>query len=221
MSEKRDFVPALGKAEFTNSYDKVVAVMTREKRWRPLIAKALSLTPGEHLVDIGAGTGTQAILLKSLTPAARITAIDPDPDVLAIARAKAAAASVEGIEWREGFGDEAHEGLGENFADAVVSSLVLHQCPMEVKSGILASAFRMLKPDGRLVIADYGLQRSFLMRTLFRQVQAVDGREYTQPNADGILPDLIEDAGFSNIEERHVFPTHTGSISVYCAQNRV
>lgn len=216
MQAKRDFVPALGKAEFTNSYDKVIAVMTREKRWRPLVAKALSLRSGERVVDIGAGTGTQAILLKSSAPGIRVTAIDPDPEVLAIARAKAERAAVD-IEWREGFGDEAHLTLGEGFADAVVSSLVIHQCPMEVKSGILASAFRMLKPGGRLVIADFGLQRSFLMRTLFRQVQAVDGYEYTQPNADGILPELIEKAGFANVEERYVFPTHTGSISIYCA----
>lgn len=216
MSTERNFVPALGKSELTNSYDKVVALMTREKRWRPRVAQALALSPGEQVVDIGAGTGTQAILLKTQTPDIRMIGIDPDPDILAIARTKAEAAKAE-IEWHQGFGDMAHEVLGEGFADAVVTSLVLHQCPMEMKSDILASAFRLLKPGGRLVIGDYGKQRTFLMRMLFRQVQAVDGFEITQPNADGILPELIAAAGFVDVEERHVIPTHTGSISVYCA----
>lgn len=215
MSE-RSFVPALGKSEFTNSYDKVIAVMTREKRWRPLVLKALAPQPGETIVDIGAGTGSQAILLKQAVPGLRVIGVDPDPDVLAIARAKADAAAVE-IDWRQGFGDEADGIVGSGIADAVVSSLVLHQCPMEVKSGILAAACRVLKPGGRLVIADFGLQRTFLMRALFRQVQAVDGYDYTQPNADGILTELIPAAGFAGLEERHVFPTHTGSISIYCA----
>ncbi|ABS64318.1 Methyltransferase type 11 [Parvibaculum lavamentivorans DS-1] len=214
--QERSFVPALGKSEFTNSYDKVIAVMTREKRWRPLVVNALALQTGETVVDIGAGTGSQAILLKQAVPGIRIIGIDPDPDVLAIARAKAEAAAVE-VDWRQGFGDEADQIAGSEIADAVVSSLVLHQCPMEVKSGILAAANRVLKPGGRLVIADFGLQRTFLMRTLFRQVQAVDGYEYTQPNAEGILAELIPAAGFTNFEERHVFPTHTGSISIYCA----
>lgn len=216
MSADRDFVPALGKSEFTNSYDKVIAVMTREKRWRPRVAQALALSPGETVVDIGAGTGSQAILLKSQMPGIRMIGIDPDPDILAIARAKANAAKVE-VDWHQGFGDVTHEVLGEKLADAVVTSLVLHQCPMDMKSGILASAFRLLKPGGRLVIGDYGKQRTFLMRMLFRQVQAVDGFEITQPNADGILPELIAAAGFIDVEERHVIPTHTGSISVYCA----
>lgn len=220
MPAQRDFVPALGKPEFTNAYDKVIAVMTRERRWRPLVVKALAPAPGETVVDIGAGTGSQAILLKSQTPGIRMIGIDPDPQVLAIARAKAGAAGAE-IEWHEGFGDETHDHLGEGFADAVVSSLVLHQCPVDVKSGILASAFRVLKPGGRLVVADYGLQRSFLMRTLFRQVQMADGSEYTQPNADGILDRLIPAAGFTALEERHVVPTHTGSISIFCATKPV
>ncbi|HWD77729.1 MAG TPA: hypothetical protein VG497_02580 [Kribbella sp.] len=68
-----------------------------------------------------------------------------------------------------------------------------------------------------VVLADYGLQRTWLMRAAFRVVQFVDGRADTQPNADGILPELIAAAGFSAVREVHVVPTVTGSISVLTA----
>ena len=66
-------------------------------------------------------------------------------------------------------------------------------------------------------IADYGLQRTRLMRSLFRFVQYVDGYKDTQPNADGILPVLMKETGFAQVEETTVIPTPTGSISLYRA----
>ena len=57
-----------------------------------------------------------------------------------------------------------------------------------------------------------------LMRFAFRQVQTLDGFTNTQPNADGILPKLMEDAGFSEVKETLVIPTPTGSISLYRAR---
>ena len=72
-----------------------------------------------------------------------------------------------------------------------------------------------LKPEGRLFIADYSAQRTALMRRLFRAtVQSIDGVADTQPNADGVLPTLIADAGFGEVEELRVIPTATGSISI-------
>jgi len=46
---------------------------------------------------------------------------------------------------------------------------------------------------------------------------AVDGHENTQPNADGILPSLMEEAGFAQVQETAVIPTLTGSLSLYKA----
>ncbi len=55
-----------------------------------------------------------------------------------------------------------------------------------------------LLDHGELHIADYGLQRTWLMRTLFRSViQNLDGRTNTEPNARGVLPELMRAAGFS------------------------
>jgi hypothetical protein len=115
-------------------------------------------------------------------------------------------------------GDKAADLVGPGTADKTVSSLVLHQCPVPMKRAIIANMFQLLRPGGELVIADFGLQRNALMRTGFRIVQWADGKGDTQPNADGILPELIEQAGFLDVTEVSVTPTISGSISVYHAR---
>ena len=73
-----------------------------------------------------------------------------------------------------------------------------------------------LRSGRELHIADYGLQRTWLMRTLFRSViQNLDGRSNTEPNARGILPELMRAAGFRSVTERLVIQTPSGSISLY------
>jgi hypothetical protein len=56
------------------------------------------------------------------------------------------------------------------------------------------------------------------MRKLFTIVQKGDGCENTQPNADGVLFELINEAGFTQVREKFVIPTPTGSFSIYRAQ---
>jgi len=49
-------------------------------------------------------------------------------------------------------------------------------------------------------------------------VQLADGKEDTQPNADGIVPELLSEAGFRDVREAEVVPTVSGSISLYVAR---
>jgi len=94
----------------------------------------------------------------------------------------------------------------------------LHQVSLAEKERILAAAFDRLNPGGRLILADYGLQDTALARVLFRAtVQFVDGRANTQPNAEGVLPALIEKVGFSAIDLRGKWRTMTGVIYMYVA----
>ncbi|MBA3941130.1 MAG: SAM-dependent methyltransferase [Sphingopyxis macrogoltabida] len=213
----RDFVPALGKSGSLDRYDAAIALMTREKRWRSDLLRFAEPRPGERIVDIGCGTGTFAIALKQAARESIVLAVDPDPAVLEIARAKAEVADAE-IQWFEAMGDELDSIDALQQCDKIVSSLVLHQCPMDVKEAIAAQMFRLLQPGGTLFIADYGEQRSLLMRMLFRQIQLLDGFEYTEPNAKGCVPEILTAAGFEAVDEIKVIPTPTGSISIYRAK---
>ncbi|MEU1390802.1 MULTISPECIES: methyltransferase domain-containing protein [unclassified Nonomuraea] len=212
---QQTFTPALGRLKFTRLYDPVVA-LTRERLWRSLVAMHVAPRPDDTIVDVGCGTGSQAMLLHRLEPRARIVGVDPDPETLAQARRKSTASGTA-PEWRLGMGDALTGLLGPGSAATAVSSLVLHQCPLPMKRAILASMHAVLRPGGKLVIADYGRQRTASMRLAFRVVQLADGVRDTQPNADGVLPELMTDAGFADVREAEVVRTVTGSISVYVA----
>lgn len=212
----QSFTPAAGNPKYTKYYDTVIALMTRENTWRSAAIRQLGLQPGDTVVDIGCGTGSLAVRIKRQRPDVRVVGVDPDPEVLGIARAKADKAGAE-IEFVQGMGDRAAELAGPGSADKTVSSLVLHQCPVPMKKAIIANMFTVLRPGGRLVIADFGLQRDALMRLGFRFVQWADGKQDTQPNADGILPELITQAGFVDVAEASVVKTANGSISIYRA----
>lgn len=117
-----------------------------------------------------------------------------------------------------------HEGFlpGEFLAseeaaiDVMASSLVIHRVPLAGKHEILWMMQRVLKPAMKLFIADYGLQRTPLMRRLFRTIeQSLDGVADTQPKADGVLPELVKAAGFAEVQEVRVIPTATVSISIF------
>jgi ubiquinone/menaquinone biosynthesis C-methylase UbiE len=210
------FTPAAGRFAPTRLYDPVVA-LTRERLWRALTAMYVAPRPGDVIADVGCGTGTLALLLSRVEPAAQILALDPDPDVLAAARRKAESTAAT-VQWHLSMGNRLAESLGENSVDAVVSSLVLHQCPLSMKRAVLGSMYSVLRPGGRVVITDYGLQRTRLMRLAFRIVQLADGRQDTQPNADGALLKLLSQSGFHDVREAEVVPTVSGSISIYVAR---
>jgi ubiquinone/menaquinone biosynthesis C-methylase UbiE len=208
------FTPALGRPEWTGLYDLAIALLTREKIWRQALIGDLDPRVHDTILDVGCGTGTLAVLIALAAPGSQVTGLDPDTAILERARAKAVRRGAP-VMFVEGFAQDA-DSAGGPF-DKVTSSLVFHQVPMEGKRAGFAAIWRALKPGGSLHVADYGLQRTPLMRRLFRQVQRLDGFENTEPNALGMLPDLIKEAGFVEVEERRVIPTLTGSISIYRA----
>lgn len=207
------FTPALGHRSLTGLYDAAIALMTRERVWRSALLAQLAPREGETIVDVGCGTGTLATLIKAAAPGGALIGVDPDPEVLQRARAKAASRGAE-VAFLQGFAGDVANLTGRGAADKAVSSLVFHQVPLAGKREGLASIYAALRPGGELHIADYGWQRTPAMRLLFRQIQALDGVENTRLNAAGGLPDLIAEAGFEHIEERRVVATATGSISL-------
>ena len=216
-TDDRSYVPALGDHRLSPLYDATIALMTCERTWRRAFIKQIAPEPRDVILDLGCGTGSLAILLKQTCPSASIYGIDPDPDILTRAEAKARNADVL-IHLSRGFAQDAAAIAADVRPNKIISSLVLHQMPLAAKRQAILNAFAGLRSEGELHIADYGRQSSPLMRLAFRQVQTLDGFDNTQPNADGILPELMTEAGFADVKENVVIPTPTGSISLYSAR---
>lgn len=61
-----------------------------------------SYPPGSRVLEAGCGTGAQTVTLARNSPRARITSVDVSPDSLAAARARADAAGLANVEFRQG-----------------------------------------------------------------------------------------------------------------------
>jgi SAM-dependent methyltransferase len=205
------YVPAAGRAAFTGAYDTVVALTMRERLWRPLLRDriAAQVRHSGRIVDVGAGTGTLAIAIASARPDAEVIGIDGDATVLDRARRKPGA---ERVSWRRGLAGELD--LDDQSVDAALMSLVLHHVAPDTKRTALADVHRVLRPDGRLHIADWGRPQDPLMRTAFAALQLLDGLEGTRDHAAGRLPQFIRDAGFSDVRCYRRLRTAWGSLEL-------
>ncbi len=213
----RAYTPAAGYHMLTPLYDLGVALTTREKLWRERLVHHMALAGSDILLDVGAGTGNLAAAVARHGSSAAYHGIDPDEAAIAIARRKTRDALPQPVFRTGHFSAEAVRDWPRPNKAALC--LVLHQVDLAEKARLLRELWLALADDGELYIADYGAQRSRSMRWLFRlTIQQLDGVRDTQPNADGMLPKLIADAGFDGIREVAQFRTITGSLSIIAAK---
>lgn len=148
---QREYLPAAGIDACLPFYDLITKLMGADQARRALLDQA-ALRPGQHVLDVGCGTGTLAILLKRRYPRIEIIGLDPDPKALARAKRKARRAGAF-PQFDQGFSD-ALAYPAESF-DHVFSSFMFHHLDREEKARTLREIRRVLKPGGQLHLLDF------------------------------------------------------------------
>lgn len=87
-----------------------------------------------------------------------------------------------------------------------------HHMTRENKLKTLTEVKRLVKPQGGLHIADWGLAANPIIKFPSRVIQIFDGFETTADNFNGLLPGLLADSGFVTIEETDYSNTLFGTI---------
>lgn len=212
--ERASYVPALGFRWLTRLYDPVVRLTMRDERFKARLVGQAALHPGQRVLDLGCGTGTLTVMLKKACPGAEVAGLDVDRDVLAVARARAAAEGLD-IDFREALATD--PPFGADSFDRVLSSLLFHHLRPADKRRALGKVLELLKPGGELHVADWGRPHDALTRVAFFFVQFLDGFETTGDSVAGLLPDYMRAVGFASVTETRRERTLFGTLGFYRA----
>ncbi|HET7009441.1 MAG TPA: class I SAM-dependent methyltransferase [Anaerolineales bacterium] len=206
MKAPKRFLPALRFRWLTPLYDPVLRWLMQERSFKSRLLRQADLARGMRVLDLGCGTGTLTILAAQMHPGVDLTGIDPDPEVLSLARTKAERAGVR-ITWDQG--SAARLPYPEASFDRVVSSLMSHHLTRAERLAAFHEVRRVLRPGGEFHLVDFGPPRTPTMRILAALLRPL---EETADHFDGLLPRQIEAAGFVSVIETGRFDTTLGPL---------
>ena len=154
-----------------------------------------NLREGETVLDLGSGGGIDVFLAaKKVGPKGKVIGVDMTEEMIQLAKENAEKMKIENVEFR--LGEIENLPVEDGMVDVIISNCVINLSPD--KDRVFTEAFRVLKPEGRMLISDIVTQgelpdeiRENLEMWATCIAGALDEKEYLQK---------IRDAGFKKVK---------------------
>jgi len=162
-----------------------------------------SLKKGQIVLDLGSGGGFDCFLAANrVGKEGKVIGVDMTPEMIDKARENARKGKCKNVEFR--LGEIENLPVADSTVDVVISNCVINLSPN--KKRVFEEAFRVLKPNGRLIVSDMVLLRK-LPEIIRKNVQAYIGCISGAEMKDKYLQ-MIRDAGFHEVKiiEENYFP---------------
>ncbi len=170
-----------------------------------MVVEMAMIKPGDKVLDVGCGSGNLTLTAKKYTgKSGSVYGIAAAPEMIEVARKKASQLRTEVV---------FDVGLIEKlpFADAtfdvVISRLVIHHLPDDLKRQSFTEILRVLKPGGTLFIADFKPPTNPL---LAHAASVFLGHEMMQRSDVSLIPPMLMEAGFIDVASG---PTHSAFLA--------
>ncbi|MGF3522934.1 MAG: arsenite methyltransferase [Candidatus Bathyarchaeia archaeon] len=153
-----------------------------------------SLREGETVIDLGSGGGLDCFLAaKKVGKTGKVIGIDMTPEMIDLARDNCRRGKYTNVEFR--LGEIENLPVADNTADVIISNCVINLSPN--KQRVFEEAFRVLKPNGRMLISDIVLLKEMppeIAANVAAYIGCIAGAEKKSKYLD-----LIKNAGFENV----------------------
>ena len=170
----------------------------RRATYQALIS-AVGIRRGQRVLDVGSGTGYFARLIaQTVGPGGLVLGVDPSESMIAYARRKAVGAV--NCEFQVGTA-QALPVPADHF-DVVTTSLVMHHLPEGLRLSAMREMWRVLRPGGRLLVAEAQMPRRGWGWRLLGRAHGYDRMAREVP----ALEPLAAAAGFTEIRANQAPP---------------
>ncbi len=172
---------------------------------RRIAAKLFPPEAGNHVLEVGCGTGTNLKLYQQA--GCHVYGIDLSPSMIEVSRNKL------GGQADLRLGSAAEMPFPNDFFDLSIAMLTLHEMPAIIRIAVIDEMIRVIKPEGSLLIVDFHpgpiiFPKGWIYKSIILFFEISGGREHFRNYRNFIagkgLPSLLSNTNLSIVKEKIV-----------------